>query len=109
MTHIMDAMLSRRRSAVVLVERDRVALIRRTRQGHTYYMFPGGGVELGETDEEAAVREAREELGVDVQAPPWPVVAVLLVPALAKVCSRPTSPPHQLGRTKQLAPGALLA
>ena len=63
----MYAILRRRRSAVVLVERDRVALIRRTHQGHTYYVFPGGGVELGETDEEAAVREAREELGIDVE------------------------------------------
>ena len=55
------------RARVVIVDRGRVALIKRVRAGHTYYLFPGGGVEEGETPEEAAVREAREELGVDVE------------------------------------------
>ena len=51
----------------MLLEGDRVALIRRDRVGQRYWVVPGGGVEPGETDAEAAVREAREELGVDVE------------------------------------------
>ncbi|MDQ0177738.1 NUDIX hydrolase [Bacillus chungangensis] len=31
-----------------------------------YYVFPGGGLENGETPEEGAKREALEELGVEV-------------------------------------------
>jgi 8-oxo-dGTP diphosphatase len=55
---------------VIIVEQDRVALIRRVRDGHTYYLFPGGGVEDGETPEAAARREALEELGVEVELGP---------------------------------------
>jgi 8-oxo-dGTP pyrophosphatase MutT (NUDIX family) len=55
------------RAAVVIVENGRVALIERVRDGRTYFVFPGGGVEVGETPENAAVREAEEELGVYVK------------------------------------------
>ena len=55
------------RAAVVLVEGNAVALIERLRDGRRYYLFPGGGVEGDETPEAAAVREAREELGLDVE------------------------------------------
>ena len=33
--------------------------------GEGLWSIPGGGVELGETQEEAAVRETKEETGVD--------------------------------------------
>ena len=55
------------RARVVIVEDGRVALIKRVREGRTYYLFPGGGVEAGETPEQAAIREAYEELGVHVR------------------------------------------
>ena len=58
------------RARIVLVEHGKVALIRRVRDGHTYYLFPGGGVEEGETPEQAARREAVEELGVEVELGP---------------------------------------
>ena len=56
----------RGRAAVVLRDETRVALIRRVRDGHTYFVFPGGGIQTGETPADTATREAREELGVDV-------------------------------------------
>lgn len=55
------------RAAVVLQRGGAVALIERRRDGHTYYLFPGGGVEEGEPPEVAAAREAKEELGVEVR------------------------------------------
>jgi len=56
----------RNRGSVVIVEEDRLALIKRTKDGSVYYVFPGGGIEDGETPESAAKREALEELGVEV-------------------------------------------
>lgn len=56
----------RTRAGVVLIEKDNVALIQRHRAGLEYYVFPGGGVDEGETPEQAAVREAFEELGIEV-------------------------------------------
>lgn len=55
------------RVRLLIVEDGRLAMIRRTRGGHVYYTLPGGGVEPGETFEEAGRREAWEELGVEVE------------------------------------------
>lgn len=57
----------RTRAGIILIENDKVALIERHRAGLDYYVFPGGGVDEGETPRQAAVREAMEELGVDVR------------------------------------------
>ncbi len=53
----------------VALERDgRVLMVRRARDPFAgCWEFPGGYVDLGETPMMAAVREAREELGVDVE------------------------------------------
>jgi len=54
------------RAGIVLIEDDKVALIERHRAGLDYFVFPGGGVDEGETPEQAAIRETLEELGVEV-------------------------------------------
>jgi 8-oxo-dGTP pyrophosphatase MutT (NUDIX family) len=54
------------RASVVLIKDDKIALIERWKAGRHYFVFPGGGIEPGETPAQAAVREAEEELGVRV-------------------------------------------
>jgi 8-oxo-dGTP pyrophosphatase MutT (NUDIX family) len=41
-------------------------LVRRVRDGRTHFVFPGGTIRVAETPADAAVRQAREELGVRV-------------------------------------------
>jgi len=54
------------RAAVILIEKGRIALVERYRQGTHYFTFPGGHVEADETPEQAAIRETEEELGLQV-------------------------------------------
>jgi 8-oxo-dGTP diphosphatase len=55
------------RSAVLVIRDQSVLLIERIKAGRPpYYVLPGGGIETGETPEEAAKREMKEELGVEV-------------------------------------------
>ena len=57
----------RQRSGIILIEENKLALIERHRAGKHYFAFPGGGVGEGETPEQAAAREAEEELGIIVE------------------------------------------
>ena len=54
--------------AVVVVRDGRFLIIRRSQTvlAPGMYCFPGGGIEPGETEEEAVVREMQEELGITV-------------------------------------------
>lgn len=57
----------RARAGIILIEDGKLALMERHKQGRHYFAFPGGGVDEGETDEQAAIREAYEELGIRVE------------------------------------------
>ncbi len=59
-------MHARIRAAGIVIKDNCVLLIERKRDGAHYWVFPGGGVEEGETKEEAVVREVFEETSMIV-------------------------------------------
>jgi 8-oxo-dGTP pyrophosphatase MutT (NUDIX family) len=60
--------ITRRGAVAVVVEHGRFLVIRRSQSvvAPGKYCFPGGGIEDEETEEQALVREIREELGATV-------------------------------------------
>ena len=52
-------------TAVVTDSEGRIALVRRADNG--LWALPGGGMELGESIEDCAIREVKEETGLDVR------------------------------------------
>lgn len=58
----------RRRSVALVVRNDRILLVKMRAFEREFYALPGGGIEDGESAGEAAVRELKEECGVDGRA-----------------------------------------
>lgn len=52
--------------AIVLDEDQRMLLVRQRHEDRDIWMVPGGGIEDGENAAEAAIREVKEETGLDI-------------------------------------------
>lgn len=57
----------RKRAGVIVTNSDEILLIERVKNGDHYWVIPGGGIEEGEEEKEAACRELQEELSIDVE------------------------------------------
>ena len=84
----------RRGAVAVIRDEDRFLVIRRSAAvvAPQMYCFPGGGIEPGESEEQALVRELQEELGVTVRPlrrlweslTPWSVHLAWWLAAMSK-------------------------
>lgn len=57
--------MGRLRAQAIVVEEDRILLVKTHQVNRDDYELPGGGIEEGETPEEAAIRELFEETGIN--------------------------------------------
>lgn len=48
-------------------EKDKILMVRQHHEDRDIWMVPGGGIEEGENSIEAAVRETKEETGLDIE------------------------------------------
>ena len=55
----------RERAAAVFITDGEILLVSRDRNANQYYVLPGGGIEPGESPEQAVIREMKEETGID--------------------------------------------
>jgi ADP-ribose pyrophosphatase YjhB (NUDIX family) len=55
------------RVAALIHTPDGIVTVRHAKDGRTYHLLPGGGVEVGESVGEAVVREVREETGIECE------------------------------------------
>ncbi len=68
-----ETAIVRRGAVAVVLRRQRLLMIRRSQHviAPGMYCFPGGGIEPGETQQQAVVRELQEELGCAVRPQRW--------------------------------------
>ena len=52
---------------IIFDDKKRILLVKQIHEGRDIWMVPGGGIEDGESAAQAAVREVREETGLDIE------------------------------------------
>ena len=59
--------MTTKRVRAIIINNGKVLTIKRTKPDQTYWVMPGGGVESGETNQQALIREIKEELGLIIE------------------------------------------
>ncbi len=62
------------RAAGILIHDGKILLVRHEKNDKSYWLIPGGGVDFGESVEQAVVREYQEEVGLPIKVGPMVLV-----------------------------------
>ena len=72
------------RVAAIIVDEGRLLLVKHQKEGEVYWLLPGGGVDFGESLEEALIREVKEETNLDIEVGAPVLVSDTLPPDLER-------------------------
>jgi len=56
-----------KRVAAIIIKDNRILLMHRIKSGQEYFVFPGGGIKENGSEEDAIIREVKEELSLDAK------------------------------------------
>lgn len=59
----------RKAARAIIVHNQSILLMKRNKFGKVYYVLPGGGIDMGETADQAVLREIKEEASIAVSNP----------------------------------------
>lgn len=59
----------RRAARAVIIDNQNILLMKRNKFGNVYYCLPGGGIDMGETADQAVLREIKEEASLTASQP----------------------------------------
>ncbi len=72
------------RVSVIIVEDEKILLVKHRKGNSLYWVLPGGRLEYGETFIDCAVRELQEETGLNVQAEEFLFLSEAIAPDLSR-------------------------
>ncbi|MBS1990254.1 MAG: NUDIX hydrolase [Cyanobacteria bacterium SZAS LIN-3] len=98
------------RVSVIVVSPDKKILLVRHRKGNRqYWVLPGGRLEYGETFHECAVREMREETGLDVEVDDFVYLSEAIAPDRSRHIVNIYLTAHVVGGVLQVGDEPVLA
>jgi len=97
------------RISVVVVDGNKILLVRHRKGNRQYWVLPGGRLEYGETFQECGVRELKEETGLDVEVQGFLFLSEAIAPDRSRhivniyLCARVTGGTMRIGNEPVLA------